>query len=100
METAYGVEAVFGSGNHGGTSKYYTLDLVVMDNGQKENIYKAHTMELPDKIKYDGKLHSYTDLQPEKIFTVSDEFLLNSTKEAYLKDDTGQYDISREKPEQ
>jgi len=100
VETANGVEAVFGSGNHGGTSKYYTLDLVVMDNGQKENIYKAHTMELPDKIKYDGKLHSYTDLQPEKIFTVSDEFLLNSTKEAYLKDDTGQYDISREKPEQ
>jgi hypothetical protein len=96
IETSFGVEAVFGGGGSTRSGKYYALDLLIIDNKQKENIYLAHTLELPEKIKYDGKWHSYKDLQMGKIMKVRDEFLLHSTNKAYVDDKTGLYDISRE----
>jgi len=100
VETSFGVEAVFGGGSSTRNSKYYQLDLLMIDNQQKDNIYKAHTLVLPDKLKYDGKWHSYKDLQPEKTMKVRDEFLLYSTNEAYVKDTTGLYNISRAETQQ
>jgi len=100
VETSFGVEAVFSSDNSGKTGKYYLLDLLVIDNRHKDSIYMAHTLEVPDKIAYGGKLHSYKDFQLEKTLKVRDEFLLNSTFDAYTKNEFGMYDISRAETEE
>lgn len=66
-----------------------------MDNHQKENVYKAHLFELPDKVVFRDKYHSYKDFQYEKTSVFQDEFLLQSSNEALVKEEHGLYDISR-----
>ncbi len=52
-------------------------------------------MNSPKEILYDGKMHSYKDFQFEKKQVFGDGFLLNSTNEKYVKNEFGEYDISR-----
>ncbi len=79
---------------------YYRIDMLIMDNHQKENIYKAHLFEFPDKILYNGKYYSYKDFQFEKLSVFRDEFLLKSTNDFLIKEEHGLHDISRAENEQ
>lgn len=47
-------------------SKYYSFYMLIINNKFKSAIHDAHIYEFPDKIMYDGKLHSYKDFQFEK----------------------------------
>ena len=81
-------------------SRYYRLDMLIIANSAKPAIYDAHIYEFPEKILYDGKMHSYKDFQFEKKQVFRDNFLLNSTNEAYVKNENGEYDISRAEEEE
>ena len=93
IEISFGWEATFSSDGKNNNGKYYRLDMLIIDNKYADAIKKAHILELPDKIMYDGKLHSYKDFQFEKVSNVKDEFLLNSTNEALIKKEFCEYDI-------
>jgi hypothetical protein len=80
-------------------STHYSLDMLIIDNKYKSAIHDAHMYEFPEKILYDGKLHSYKDFQFEKQQVFRDNFLLNSTNEKYIKNESGEYDISRAEEE-
>lgn len=100
VQTSYGHR--FSSGFNSGERKnevYYRIDMVIMSNHQKENVYKAHLFEFPDKIVFRDKYHSYKDFQYEKTSVFQDEFLLQSTNEALVKEEHGLYDISRAESE-
>ncbi|MBO9732460.1 MAG: hypothetical protein J7623_27710 [Chitinophaga sp.] len=93
IETSFGFEASFNSNGKSKSGKYYRLDMLVMNNKHKDEIYKAHLMDVPEKIMYDGKLRSYKDFQFEKVMLVKDEFYLFSTNEALIKNEYGEYSI-------
>lgn len=71
----------------------YSLDILIIANTYKNEIYNAHKYEFPDKILYDGKYHSYKEFQFEKNNVFGDNFLLISSNEIYLKEEFGQYNI-------
>ncbi|QEH42427.1 hypothetical protein [Chitinophaga sp. XS-30] len=101
IQTSFGVRfSTSYSSAEGLKETYYRIEVLIMDNHQKENIYKAHLYEFPDKILYHGKYHSYKDFQFEKLSVFRDEFLLNSTNETLVKNEHGIYDISRVENEQ
>ncbi|MDR7211460.1 hypothetical protein [Flavobacterium piscis] len=96
IQTSYGNRFSWGFGSEDGVNEtYYKIDMLIMDNLQKENIYKAHLFEFPDKLLYDGKYYSYKDFQFEKLSVFRDEFLLKSTNEALVKEEHNLYSISR-----
>lgn len=100
IETSSGFSVSFRSNDTAAQqSKYYPLDMLIIDNRFKTALYDAHVYEFPEKILYDGKLHSYKDFQFEKKQVFSDNFLLNSTNEKYVKNEFGEYDISRAEEE-
>ncbi len=101
VQTSYGVRfSTSYSLADGLKETYYRIDMLIIDNRQKENIYKAHLFEFPDKILYNGKYHSYKDFQFEKLSVFRDEFLLKSTNEVLVKEEHGLYDIRRAENEQ
>ncbi|OQP58576.1 hypothetical protein A4R26_03735 [Niastella populi] len=101
VQTSYGVRfSTSYSSADGLKETYYRIDLLIIDNLQKENIYKAHLFEFPDKILYNGKYHSYKNFQFEKLSVFRDEFLLKSTNEDLVKEEHGLYDIRRAENEQ
>lgn len=81
--------------SNGETKKetHYYLDILIIANKDKNDIYNAHKYEFPDKILYDGKYHSYKEFQFEKNNVFRDNFLLISGNEIYLKEEFGQYNI-------
>lgn len=84
------------SANSNGETKremQYYLDILIIANKDKNDIYNAHKYEFPDKILYDGKYHSYKEFQFEKNNVFADNFLLISGNEIYLKEEFGQYNI-------
>lgn len=96
IETSKGFSVTFGdSDSSAKQSTYYSLHMLIINNKFKSAIHAAHIYEFPDKILYDGKLHSYKDFQFEKKQVFSDHFLLNSTYEKFIKDEYGEYDINR-----
>ncbi|MBO9632861.1 MAG: hypothetical protein J7578_07055 [Chitinophagaceae bacterium] len=100
IETSNGFSVSFGgSDTTAKQNKYYTLDLLIIDNRAKQAIHDAHIYEFPEKILYNGKLHSYKDFQFEKKQVFRDNFLLNSTNGNYVKNEYGEYDITPEDEE-
>lgn len=93
IETSFGFEATFSSDGKNTNGKYYRLDMLVIENKHKDEIYKAHLMDVPEKIMYDGKLRSYKDFQFEKVLLVKDDFYLFSTNETFIKNEYGEYGI-------
>ena len=93
VETSFGWSVSATSDGKSKSGKYYRLDLLIMENKYKNEIYDAHILEIPDKIMYEGKFHSYKDFQFEKTSRVKDEFLLNSTIEELTKDEYGEHNI-------
>lgn len=97
IETSHGFSIMFGGSDTSSTpkqTKYYNLEMLIINNKQKSTIYDAHVFEFPEKILYDGKMHSYKDFQFEKQQVFGDNFLLNSTNEKYIKNEYGEYDIN------
>ena len=93
------------SASSDGTSKsgeYYRLDVLIIDNAQKDAVYKAHILELPDKFNIKGKVDtnvSYTNLKElglERTNIIEDEFLLHSYFEKYIKNEYGEYTMPEE----
>lgn len=96
IETSNGISVTFGGNDTAAKqSKYYSLDMLIINNKFKSAIHDAHIYEFPDKIMYNGKLHSYKDFQFEKKQVFRDRFLLNSTNDGYVRDEFGQFDINR-----
>jgi hypothetical protein len=100
IETSRGFGVRFDSDGAIVEETYYNLYLVIVENASKEAVYKAHLFDVPDKIFYDGKWHSYLDFQLEKRMTVPDRFLLNSTNRAYIDDPYGEYAIRTEEDDE
>ena len=102
IETSKGFSMSASSDGTSKSGEYYRLDVLIIDNVQKDAIYKAHILELPDKFNLKGKIDtsvSYTNLKElnlEKINIVEDEFLLNSYIEKYIKDEYGEYTMPEE----
>lgn len=100
IETSNGFSVSFGGNDTTAKqTKYYTLNLLIIDNKFKQAIHDAHIYEFPEKIRYEGKLHSYKDFQFEKKQVFRDNFLLNSTNESFIKNEYGEYDITPEEEE-
>lgn len=96
IETSNGMSITFTSGDTAAkNNQYYNLRLLIIENSFKPAIYAAHIYEFPEKILYNGKLHSYKDFQFEKKTVFSDGFLLNSTYEKYIKNEYGEYGIDQ-----
>ncbi|WP_127124767.1 hypothetical protein [Pseudoflavitalea rhizosphaerae] len=96
IETSNGISVTFGGRDTAAKqTKYYSLRMLIINNQFKSAIHDAHIYEFPDKIMYDGKLHSYKDFQFEKKQVFRDPFLLNSTNETYVRDEFGEFDINR-----
>ena len=94
IETSFGWEISATSDGKNKSGQYYKLDLLLIDNTYKSEVKNAHILEIPDKIMYEGKLHSYKDFQFEKVSNIKDEFLLNSTNEVFIKDEYSEYNIN------
>ncbi|MET4082191.1 hypothetical protein ABIB40_002147 [Pedobacter sp. UYP30] len=97
IETSYGIEISATSNKKSQNTTYYRLDMLIIDRKHKQELYRAHLFKVPAKIMYQGKLHSYKDLQFEKEMKVGDQFLLNSTNKAFINNDAGEYNIDRAK---
>lgn len=102
IETSRGFEMSASSDGTSKSGEYYRLDVLIIDNAQKDAIYKAHILELPDKFNLKGKIDtsvSYTNLKEldlEKTNIIEDEFLLNSYIEKYIKNEYGEYTMPDE----
>lgn len=102
IETSRGFEMSASSDGTSKSGEYYRLDVLIIDNAQKDAIYKAHILELPDKFNIKGKVDtsvSYTNLKEldlEKINIIEDEFLLHSYFEKYIKNEYGEYTMPDE----
>jgi hypothetical protein len=96
VQTSYGIRFSSNFSSGGGSNEtYYRIDMLILDNKKKENIYKAHLFEFPEKILFRGEYHSYKDFQFEKQSVFRDEFLLKSTNETLVKEEHNLYSISR-----
>ncbi|NML22373.1 hypothetical protein HHL16_15930 [Pseudoflavitalea sp. G-6-1-2] len=101
IETSNGMSVTFNSGDTvARNNKYYNLRLLIIENSAKPALYAAHIYEFPDKILYNGKMHSYKDFQFEKKQKFRDDFLLNSTYEDYIKNEYGEYSIDKAEEEE
>ena len=101
IETSNGMSVSFMSNDTAAKSnRYFNMEILIIENSAKPAIYAAHIYEFPDKILYEGKLHSYKDFQFEKKQVFRDRYLLNSTNENFIKDEYGEYDINRAEKEE
>lgn len=102
ITTSKGFEMTISTGNDSKSGEYYQLGILIIDNKFKDAIYKAHVLELPEKINLKGKIDTtitYTslkDLGMEKINILEDDFLLNSYFEKYIKAEYGEHTIYEE----
>ncbi|MCP2026257.1 hypothetical protein L1276_001401 [Flavobacterium sp. HSC-32F16] len=100
IETSFGFSMSMDSNGNSSNGKYYPLSILIIDNKNKNDLYKAHEYEFPDKILFKGKYHSYKDFQFEKNTVFEDNFLLNSSNETNLKAKYGLYDNTPVEAEQ
>ncbi|CAM3954875.1 hypothetical protein FLAN108750_01135 [Flavobacterium antarcticum] len=102
IETSKGFSMSASSDGTSKSGEYYRLDVLIIDNAQKDAIYKAHILELPDKFNIKGKVDtnvSYTNLKElglERTNIIEDEFLLHSYFEKYIKNEYGEYTMPDE----
>jgi len=102
IETSTGQEMSISTDNPKAiSSEYYRIDILIIENKFKKEIYEAHLLELPEKFSLKGKIDTtitYTeknlkDLNLKKVNIIKDEFLLNSYFDEYVKDEYGTYRI-------
>lgn len=94
IETSDGMKYEFSSDGKTKDEKYHNVYMLIIDKKHKTEIHQAHFFKTPEKINFQGKLHSYKDFQFEKEMTFKDNYLLNSTNQAYIKDEYGEYNIN------
>lgn len=93
IKTSFGHRFSISSDQKYSNGKYYKLDMLIIENKYKDDIYKAHIYQFGDSIKLNDTYYSYKDLQFEKDQIFEDDFLLNSTFDKYVNDEYGFYHI-------
>lgn len=102
IATSKGFEMSISTNDDAKSGEYYRIDVLKIDNKNKDAIYKAHILELPEKINLKGKIDTtitYTSLKElgmEQVNIIEDDFLLNSYLEKYTKDEYGEHTIYEE----
>lgn len=102
IATSKGFEMSISTNEDAKSGEYYRIDVLIIDNKSKDAIYKAHILELPEKINLKGKIDTtitYTSLKElgmEQVNIIEDDFLLNSYLEKYTKDEYGEHTIYEE----
>lgn len=91
METSYGVGLLISTNGESKSGKYYKLEMLILENKYKEDIYKAHICQFGDSIKYRDQYHTPQEMGLDKEHVFKDDFLLNSKHEEYVKDVYGVY---------
>lgn len=100
VETSFAHSASINTDGDTNNGKYYRLAMLIINNTYKNDIYKAHVYICPEKLKVNGKYYTKKELNLEKNEIVKDDFLLYSTDEDYIKNENGEYDISRAENEE
>lgn len=91
METSYGVGFSISTNGESKRGKYYKLEMLILENKYKEDIYRAHIYQFGDSIKYRDQYHTPQEMGIDKEHVFKDDFLLNSKHEEYVKDIYGVY---------
>lgn len=91
METSYGVGFSISTNGESKSGKYYKLEMLILENKHKEDIYKVHIYQFGDSIKFRDQYHTPQEMGLDKEHVFKDDFLLNSKHEEYVKDVYGVY---------
>ncbi|OXB14191.1 hypothetical protein [Flavobacterium reichenbachii] len=93
IEISSGVTITFNTKGETKQETQYYLEILIVANKYKNDIYNAHKYKFPDEILYDIKYHSDKDLPFEKNNILKDKFLLLSSNDIYIKEEYGKYNI-------